>query len=422
MKPRLNDLGALAEREFRLLFLGRTVSMIGNQVAPVGLAFAVLRLSGSKSELGLVLAARSLPQVLFLLFGGVFADRLPRHLVMVASDAVSALSQGALAALLLTGHAQLWHLLALSAVNGASAAFFFPASTGIVPQTVSPGRLQQATAVLQVGLSGAAILGPALGGLLVAVSSPGWAVAADALSFAIGAVFVARMRGGAASRLEQRSLLRELAEGWREVRSRSWLWAIVLQFSIVNAVFAGAVNVLGPVQAQAHLGGAPAFGAVLSSEAVGLVCGGLLALRWHPQRILLVATLFVFASVAPLVLLGIPAALALIAIASFLAGIGFALFGIFWLMALQQQIPSARLSRVSSYDALGSWVLIPLGLVVAGPLAGAIGIRDAIWGGAALIAIATALVLLVRDVRELRRLPATKPSLSSAGPNSGVLT
>jgi MFS family permease len=395
--------GPLAQREFRLLFGGRVVSMFGNQIAPIGLAFAVLGLTGSKSDLGLVLAARSLPQVLFLLFGGVLADRFPRHRVMVTSDAVSWASQGALAALLLSGHAQLWHLLALAAVNGASSAFFLPASSGIVPQTVPAEQLQQANALLRLGLNASAIIGPALGGILVAATSPGWALAADAASFALGALFVVRMRVRHLPQLLPPSMLRELAEGWREFRSRTWLWTIVLQFAVVNAAFGGALNVLGPVQAQRYLGGAAAFGIVLSAEAVGFAGGALLMLRFHPRRILLAATLGMLVSAAPLILLGIPTALVAITAAALVAGIGMEIFGVLWDTAMQQEIPSEKLSRVYSYDGFGSFVLVPVGLAVAGPIAGAVGIRTAIWGGAALIVAATLAVLFVRDVRELER-------------------
>ncbi|HET7043646.1 MAG TPA: MFS transporter [Gaiellaceae bacterium] len=405
----MNRLGPLAEREFRLLFAGRVVSMLGNMIAPVGLAFAILELTGSKSDLGLVLAARQLPQVLFLLFGGVFADRLPRHRVMVGSSLVSGASQGVLAALLLSGHAQLWQLFVLSAVNGSSSAFFFPASTGVIPQTVPPALLQQANALLRLGLSGSSIAGPAVAGVVVAASNPGWALAADAITFTAGALFVGRMRLPAGLRMEGSSVVAELREGWREFRSRRWLWAIVVQFAIVNAAYSGTVNVLGPVQAARHLGGAGAYGAIMSATAAGLVAGGLLGLRFRPQRLLLVATLAVFVDVLPLVLFGIPAPTAAIAAGAFASGVGIETFGVLWDTAMQQQIPQEKLSRVSSYDALGSFVLIPAGLAVAGPVADVVGVEATLFGAAALIVVATAPVLLVREVRELRRREAASP-------------
>jgi MFS family permease len=383
--------------------------MLGNAIAPVGLAFAVLHLTGSKTDLGIVLAARQVPQVVLLLFGGVLADRFPRHHVMVASSLFSGLSQGALAALLLTGHAQLWHLAALSAVNGCSTAFFFPASQGILPQTVSPAHLQEANALLRLGLNACAIAGPAIGGLLVAASNPGWALAADALTFAAGAVVIAAMRLPAVLRERGSSMLAELRDGWREFRMRTWLWVIVIQFSLVNAAQSGVRDVLGPVQAERYLGGAGAYGAILAAGAIGFVAGGLLTLRFRPERLLLVATLAVFTEVLLPILFGFPAPIWAIAVGGFVTGLGIEVFGVLWDTTMQQQIPGEKLSRLYAYDMLGSIALMPVGLAVVGPIADVVGVRATCWGAAALIALATAPVLLVREVRELRRLPAEDP-------------
>jgi MFS family permease len=386
-----------------LLFLGRVVSMVGNALAPVGLAFAILRLTGSKSDLGIVLAARQVPQLIFLLFGGVLADRLPRHRVMVGSSLLSAASQGTVAALLLAGHAQLWQLAALSAVNGSSTAFFFPASQGILPQTVPPSQLQNANALLRLGLNGTAIGGPALGGALVAVANPGWALAADAASFLLSAVFIGAMRMPAAARMAGSNMLAELRDGWREFRARTWLWVIVLQFSVVNAAASGVRDVLGPVQAQRFLGGAGPYGVILSFGAAGFVAGGLLSLRFRPQRMLLVATLAILVEVIQPVLFGFPAPVAALAAGSFVAGFGIELFGVLWETTMAQQIPGEKLSRLYAYDMLGSIAMMPVGLAVVGPIASVVGVRATCWGAAALIAAATLPVLLVRDVRELRR-------------------
>jgi MFS family permease len=396
-------LGPLAGREFRLLFLGRVVSTLGSTIAPVGLAFAILELTGSKTDLGIVLAARQVPQVLFLLFGGVISDRLPRHRVMVGSNVLSALSQGALAALLLGGHAQLWHVVALSALNGGSSAFFFPASQGIVPQTVPAAQLQPANALLRLGLNACGVAGPAIGGVVVAAANPGWALAVDAVTFGLGALFVAAMRMPASLRMEGSSMLAELRDGWREFRSRTWLWVIVIQFSLVNAAQNGVLQVLGPVQAERHLGGAGPYGLILAFGAAGFIAGGLVALRFRPERMLLVATIVVFTDVLPPLLFGFPAPVPLIAAGAFVAGIGIEQFGVLWDTTMQQQIPGEKLSRLYAYDMLGSIALMPVGLAVAGPLADTVGVRATCFAGAVVIAVATAPVLLVRDVRGLRR-------------------
>jgi MFS family permease len=372
-------------------------------MAPIALAFAVIDLTGSKGDLGFVLAARTAPQVVFLLVGGIWADRLPRNQVMVASSLASGATQGLVASLLLTGHAQLWHLLVLGVLNGTSSAFFFPASAGIVPQTVPANLIQQANAILRLALNSSNVLGAALGGVLVAASSPGWAIAVDAATFGAGAFFIAAIRLPGSLRLEVPSFLAELKVGWREFSSRTWLWVIVLQFSIVNSAEGGSLNVLGPVQAKAHLGGAGAWGAILACMAGGLIVGGLVMLRFHPQRLLLVATFGVLLMIPTLTLLGFPAPTAAIAGTALATGFGIEVFAVLWDTTMQQQISGEMLSRVYSYDMLGSIALVPVGQAVIGPVADAVGTRQTLWGAAAFVALATLPVFAVRDVRELRR-------------------
>jgi MFS family permease len=403
----------LRHREFRLLFTGRATTILGSAMAPVALAFAVLDITGSKTDLGLVLAARSLPQLLFLLVGGIWADRLPRHRVMVASDLVSGTSQAAVAALLITGNAEIWHLVAFGIVNGTSTAFFFPASQGIVPQTVPPGLLQQANALLRLVLNGSFIGGAALGGLLVAAFGSGTAIAIDSATFFAGAVFIGAMRLPASLRLESTNFLADLAVGWKEFRARTWLWVIVLQFSFVNAVEGGALNVLGPVVAEEELGGARDWGLIVAAQALGMVAGGLLGLRFQPRRMLLVATLAILLMPGVLVTLGFPLALPLIVGAAFLAGIGIEMFGILWDTTMQQQIPGEMLSRLYSYDMVGSIALMPIGYAVAGPVAELLGVQTTLWAAAGVAVAATVPVLLVRDVQRLERKPALEPATSS---------
>jgi MFS family permease len=400
----LSRLGPLRERDFRLLFIGQMTSRLGSAMAPVALAFAILNtLHGSATDIGIVLAVRQVAVVMLLLFGGVWADRLPRHQVMVVSNLVSGASQAAVAALLLTGHARLWHLAALAAVNGASSAFFFPASTGIIPQTVPITMLQQANATLRLASNGTNIAGAALGGILVAATNPGIAIAADAASYGLAAIALGLMHLPPGLRMQGSSVVHELREGWRDFWSRPWLWAIVLQFGIVNAAEAGAVNVLGPAVAKDHLGGPAAWGAVLTALTVGLVVCGVMMLRWKPRRMLRIATYSAFSLAFILIALSFPAPLPIVIAAAFLTGFGIEIFGVLWDTAVMQEIPQEKLSRISSYDSLGSWVLMPLGYIAAGPVAAAIGIRATFIGAAVLTIGATALVLLSRDVRTLER-------------------
>jgi MFS family permease len=394
----------LRVRDFRLLFFGRTVSMFGSAMAPVALAFAILNtLHGSPTDVGYVIAARQTPVILLLLFGGVLGDRLPRHHVMVAANAISGSSQAAAAALLLAGHAQLWELAALAAVNGASSAFFVPASSGVIPQIIESTLLQPANAFLRLSTNMTSIVGAAVGGLLVAATNPGTAIAIDAATFMFAATMFTRMRLPAGLRIAGSTVLHELREGWHDFWSRTWLWAIVLQFSIVLAALTGALMVLGPAVAKAHLGGPAGWGAVLGAQSVGLVLTGALMLRWHPRRMLLVATLAMLPASLLSFALARPEPLVVVVAAAFVGGICLEVFGVLWATTMQQEIPIHMLSRMTSYDALGSWALMPLGLVVAGPIAAVIGDRAAFIGAGTINIAAALLVLLSRDVRQLSR-------------------
>jgi MFS family permease len=401
----LGDLrdGPLGQREFRLLFAGRTTSFIGSAFANVALAFAVLELTDSKADLGYVLAARSVPQVIFLLVGGIWADRLPRDLVMVWSNVISGASQSLIALLLLLGHAQIWQLMALAAINGMSSAFFFPASAGIIPQTVPRSMLQGANAILSLGQNSSWIVGAALGGLVVAATSPGIGIAVDAGTFFLAALFTARIRLPKELRMETSNFFAELADGWREFSSRAWLWVIVLQFGFVNAIEQGIAGVLGPAIAKDHFGGAAGWGFILTAESLGLFVGGVILLRLRPRRLLLTATLGFLLTIPFLLALAGPLPLLAVIALGALAGLGLETFGIMWHTTMQQEIPQEKLSRVYSYDALGSFVLIPLGLAAAGPVSEVFGTRETILGATAISLTATLAVLFVRDVRTIER-------------------
>jgi MFS family permease len=401
----VSRLGPLARREFRLLFLARATSFFGSSIAPVAIAFAVLDLTGSATDLGIVLAARMIPQLVFLLIGGVWADRLPRHLVMVVSDLVTGGAQAVTAALLLTGNAEIWHLVVLQAVGATGFAFFFPASTGLVPQTVEPDLLQQANATLRMALIVSSIGGAALGGILVAALGSGWALAVDAGTFFASAAFLFSMRLVSADRPEVPNFLGELREGWREFASRTWLWVIVLAFGFLNAAQVGAINVLGPVVAKAELGGASAYGAIFAAEALGLLLGALVALRFKPSRPLFVGCAAMIGLPPVMILLALGAPLALILLSALVAGIGIELFGVYWDTALQQHVPERALSRVSSYDALGSFIFIPLGQLAAGPIAEAVGVDRTLYLAAGVVTLAVLAMVATPDIRRLRSTP-----------------
>jgi predicted MFS family arabinose efflux permease len=344
------------------------------------------------------------PQLVLILLGGVFADRLPRHLVMVGSNLLSALAQGGIALLLLTGHAELWHLIVLQVLRGAAFSFFFPASQGLVPETVNTSQLQPANVLLASSRNVTNIFGTALGGALVQLSSPGWALAFDAGSYLASAWILAAMRlPPRAAEVEAPNLLRELGEGWGEFVSRRWLWTIVVAAGFGNMAAVGATSVYGPVIARSDLGGAAAWGAITACEGAGLLLGGLILLRYRPQRLLLIGVSALTIWSLPILFLASYRVVAAIAAGFLISGLALELFNTSWTLALQQYIPLEKLSRVSAYDALGSFVFIPLGLTIAGPVADALGLTHSLWLAAAVVTGVSVCALSVREVRELRR-------------------
>jgi hypothetical protein len=398
----------LRHRAFLALLTGRTVSLVGNGLAGIALTFAVLDLTGSATDLGIVLAARSGPQVLFLLFGGVIADRLPRHVVLVVSSVISGCTQALAAGLLLTDHASIGALVAVEAVNGASSAFMFPASAGLLPQTVPGTDLQPANVLLRMFSTAAMIGGVSVGGLLVAGIGPGWGLAVDAASFFVGAACFAAIRLDPREKLPSSNVLVELREGWIEFRSRTWLWVVVLAFGVINAVHAAGWYTLGPTIAD-HTFGRQGWGFVLAAETAGMFVAGALLLRVRFRRPLFVGMLGVLAwSPLMLVLAAEPAVLLLIG-ASFVAGIALELFGLGWDLSMQQHVPPHLLSRVYAYDALGSLIAIPVGQVVAGPTAALVGVREAVVLCAVVLMAVGAAATCVPAVRRLERtdLPTT---------------
>jgi predicted MFS family arabinose efflux permease len=405
MTPRSGNLAPLRFSAFRYLAAGRFITMLGNAVAPIALAFAVLDLTGSARDLGLVVGARSLTNVVFLLVGGVVADRFPRHLVMVCSAAIAALTQGAVAFVVLDGSATVPLLMGLSAVNGMVTAFSMPASAALVPQTIPPDLIQPANALNRLGINAAMILGASLGGILVAAVGPGWGLAVDAASFALAALAFSliRVQPVAAPR-QQHHPLRDLVEGWHEFTSRTWLWTVVLGFTLLNFAHAGALGVLGPVVANDTIG-RQAWGLVLATETVGMVLGAFIALRIRVNRLLRLGVICMLGEIPLLLAMADQPALIALMPAALIAGVAFEQFGIAWESTMQRYIPGEMLARVYSYDALGSFIAIPLGQTLAGPAALAWGTRNTLLIAAALNLIAVLIMLASRDVRTLPTIP-----------------
>ncbi|HEX9350073.1 MAG TPA: MFS transporter [Gaiellaceae bacterium] len=398
--------GALRVRRFRLLWLGQATSTLGDGLVPVALSFAVIgTLNRSATALGVVLAAHILPLVLFVLAGGVWADRLPRQLVMLVSDVIRGAVQATMAVLLLTGAAELWHLVVLIAVYGTAEAFFQPAATGLVPATISPQRLQQANALLGLSRSMAFVVGPAVAGVIAATTNPGIVFIVDAATFAVSATSLALLRLPRSRREgERHSFLADLKGGWHELVTHTWLWVIVVWASTFLCLVIAPFLTLGPVIAKESLGGAAAWGIIAAGWGAGSLGGGLLALRWKPARPMLACTIFTLPIAPAVALLALRAPAPVIAVAQAVGGLGMGLFGAVWQTTLQQHVREDALSRVSAWDWMGSFAFLPLGFILAGPVSRAIGISTTLWISVGYLIVSTLAVLLVPSVRNLRRL------------------
>jgi MFS family permease len=436
-------LAPLRHAPFRLLLGGRVVSGLGNAVAPIALAFAVLDLTGSPRDLGIVVGVRTLFNVLFVLFGGVLADRLPRHLLMVATSVAAGLSQAAVAAAVLTGAATIALLIGLSAVNGVFSALAMPATSALLPQTVPDDERQQANALTRLFFNGTMILGASAGGVLIATVGAGWGIAVDAATFLVAAVLFAlvevpkpvvpdpsspaRADGPDAAdqdavhvlpgnRGGRPSLIADLRTGWSEFVSRTWLWVVVAGFAVVNACYSGSLNVLGPVVADQTIG-RPAWGFVLAAQTIGMIGGALITLRLRIRRMLFFGVLSVTAIVLPILALGLRPVVVVLLGAAFIAGIGIELFSVSWETTVQEHVPADKLARVYSYDMLGSFIAMPIGEVIVGPVGQAVGVRATLVGAGLLAGLAVLSMLASRDVRHLRhRLPERAPARMEESP------
>lgn len=404
-------LGALQEREFRLLFTATTITTIGDRLGGIALIFAVLEF-GSATDLGLVLAARQVALAAVLLGGGVLSDRLPRNLVLVGASLTQGVAQAFTAALVLSGSATVASLVALQALYGVGSGLVIPAEVGLVPQTVSPERLQQANALMGLSRNAVGVLGPAVGGILVVAGTPGGALAVDAVSFGLCAVLLSRIRIARRERLSDApGFFRELREGWGEFVGRAWLWKSVVLIGVANFVWVGAWGVLGPVIANEELGGAGAWATILTVWGVGSVVGGVVAIRIRPRRPLFVAILVPLPLALQLAALALHAPVWALSAIAFVVGAGLSIHLTLWFTVFQREVPEHAQSRVSSYDAFGSFVLGPLGLALVGPLAVTIGVEETLWLAAGVALVAQAWAAFLPSVRAIRA-PEPAPAVS----------
>lgn len=393
----------LRHASYRWLLTGVAVNSLGNGIAPVALAFAVLDLGGDASDLGVVVGLYALADVAAVLFGGVLGDRLPRTVMMQGSSALAAVAQGLVAASLVGGWSSIPLLAGLGMVNGALGALGGPSSSAITQQTVPAELLRTAITWRRISQNVAVIVGSGAAGLLVAGAGSGWALAVDAFTFAFAAscyrlVQVAPLVVPA----ERGSMLADAREGFAEVMRHTWLWLLILQALLYHLFYGGAQGVLGPIVVGDSLG-RPAWGWALSTMMLGFVVGGLVTLRWKPRRALYVGTWFLALTAAFPIAMALSDSLAVVLVGAFLHGFGLEIFSVGWDLSIQEQVASDKLARVYSFDMIGSFIARPVGLALTGPVAELVGFRTWLLVVGAVIVVSVLVALTSRDVRRLER-------------------
>jgi MFS family permease len=395
-------LAVLRERAFALLFSAQLISTIGDVMASVAVPFAIIELGGGAADIGLVLAARAVPLVLFLLVGGVWADRVPRRLVMIGSDVVRGVCQAVFATILIMGVGGVPAIMAIMFVYGAAEAFFRPALSGIVPQAVNPDRLQDAYGLIAITPALGMTLGGVIGGTAVALISPAGAIAIDAASFAVGIALLsfARFRHVRSAERGQ-TFVADLRDGWMAFRTRTWLVVVVIGESFYALLVMPAIFVGGPLIAEQFLDGPASWAVVISSFGLGFATGGLVAQRLTPRRpiVLSYAVTVLFAGF--FVLLSFPAPTAVLGVGAWVGGTVIAISGTLLETTITRQVTPDLRSRVGSFRALGSQVCQPIGFAVIGGVIAGIGLSGVMWLAAAAVLANIAMVLGTPSVRAL---------------------
>ena len=398
----------LANVQFRRLFFARTISNIGNGVAPIAIAFGVLSLPGATpTSLSIVLAAQAIPLVLVLPVGGVVADRLGRAKVIAITDLILSAFVMLTAALFLTGTATVPLLALIGAISGCLNALWWPAMSGLVPEVVDDEHLQPANAFVSVASNAGLIAGNAIGGVLVALIGSGWAIAVDSVSFIIAGLLVFSMRDVSSRHSSGESTFADLAHGWRVFWSYRWVVVIVGAFSFVIMVWRGAEEVMGPVLAREVYGGAAGWAFIMVFQSVGLLLGAVVASKLRVRRPLVVGMVAMLTLPLWLATLAFELPIGWVALGSFACGVSLELLAVWWFTAMQTNIPRDALSRVSAYDAMGSLMFGPIGLAISGPLIVSVGANEAFLIAAAVATAAILGSLLFRSVRQLSSEPAS---------------
>jgi MFS family permease len=390
---------------FRTLLIARIISNLGNGVAPIALAFGVLGLEGATpTTLSIVMAAQMGPMVLFMLFGGVLADRFPRAMVVGVSDIFLSGFVILNGVMLIQGSATVLSLAVIAFISGSLNALWWPAFAGLIPEIVSEDDLQSANSVVGLGANAANIAGTVAGGIIVAGIGAGWALVADGISFFVAGMLVFTLRSFGKTREQTEhspTVFQDMAHGWKEFSSRSWVVAVVAGYAIIAMIFESVFAVVGPVHAEEVLGGPKPWSWILAALSAGMVAGVLVSMKVRPRHPLVIGLGAQLGVVIWIFTMGVTNWIPLIMVSAFFAGIALDFFMVLWQTAMQTNIPRESLSRVTSYDAFGSLALAPLGLIIAGPLTERFGSETTLIAMAALFLLVLGLMLAVPGVRKL---------------------
>ena len=400
MRTQLRELHAY--KGFSMLASARFISNIGNGMSPIALAYGVLSIPGATAgDLSLVMSARFFPMIAFMLFGGVIADRFQRNRIVGGSDVIGSLMAGTSAISLIGGFPHVWLLVVMGGLFGVLNALWWPAMSGVLPEILPKEKLQDGNAVIGLVSNIGNISGALLGGIIVATFNPGWGLLVDAITFFIAGIVVWNLDLPSKTRIESPGIIHDLKVGWREFISRSWVVTMVFAFAIINMAFESMLQVLGPLNFHSGNTGPREWSLNLAGLTAGMTIGGIIVLKKKFKRPLYIAMVLIAISTVWDFSLALDLPLIITILAAVFSGITVEFFMVTWATSLQSHVPEESFSRVNAYDALGSYGIAPLGIVIAGPLAAHFGVNTILFATGALTFVAACASLTVKSVRNL---------------------
>jgi MFS family permease len=388
---------------FTSLAISRFVSNVGNGVSPIALAYGVLSLPGATGkDLSIVMAARFVPLLAFMLFGGVIADRFQRNRLVGGSDMLGSFLAATSAVSLILGFSSTWLLALMGGLFGILNAIWWPAMSGVLPEILPKEKLQEGNAVVGLMTNIGYIIGTLGGGILVSTVGAGWGLLIDASSFFIAGVIVWNLPLIGKAKDKSAGIIHDLKVGWKEFISRSWVIAMVIAFALINMAFESMLSVLGPLNFSDPVSGPKQWSYNLAGLSIGMLLGGIWILKVKIERPLFFAMILIALSAVWDFALAFDLPMAIAVLAAVFSGISLEVFMVTWNTSLQSHVPEESYSRVSSYDTLGSFGIAPLGIVIAGPLAMHFGVDTILIVTGATTLIASIASLMVSSVRNLR--------------------